>query len=68
MAFNILDGVGICQNLCVAALFRTFSPKMRTIDQRGQKYTFLERSLHWKFRNFEIRAIGATTKTIAAEA
>ena len=29
------------------------------IGGRGQKYTFLERSLYWESKNFKIRAIWA---------
>ena len=50
--------------------FCTFGPKLKRINQGGgeeQKYTLLERSLHWKSKNVTSRAIEATGKVTVAE-
>ena len=45
--------------------FRTFAPMLRKINWGGGgRYILLERSLHWKSKNFTSKAIGATRKKL----
>ena len=47
--------------------FCTFAPTMRKIIRGGARYILLERSLHWKSKNFTSKAIGATRKKVNVE-
>ena len=52
--------------------FCTFAPTLRKINRGGggggggggARYILLERSLHWKSKNFTSKAIGATRKKL----
>ena len=47
--------------------FCTFAPTLRKINRGGGgggRYILLERSLHWKSKNFTNKAIGATRKKL----
>ena len=49
--------------------FCTFAPMLRKINWGGggeemERYILLERSLHWKSKNFTSKAIGATRKKL----
>ena len=44
-------------------MFLKIVSSLKTIGQKGVKYTFLERYLHWLFKNTKIITIGATGKS-----
>ena len=53
---------GVGQNWCAATCFWRFRNDSRTMSMNGQKYTFLEKSLHWQFKHIKIRVTGGTSE------